>query len=465
MDSESEAEENRGVSDSIRASGDSDSDEFPELTSETLKNLPRLAHASSSKSALSRKAKGTKLPPTTRPALKRAASEDYAGLKRKPAGDRPAAPKKTAEEKAGNKEERAQQREEEKRRKQDEKEKAKLERLAEKEKEKALAEVNKIRTDKKISTPEMIVDLPESLDRVVRLQTEELLKELKVDCTEWMPPLPNAIRWRRKVASRYNDSLGHWEPRPLTIETEKTAMVIMSAQQFVDLATGTGPASLDAHATSVARAFPGHNRLYLIEGLELWFRQNAKHRNRAFAEQVRAGLSAGAPLARSRRPTTTPTVLDESIIRAALLTLQVDHDILVHHTDLPLATSQWIVRFTEFLGAAPYRRRCEAVNLAAAGFCMESGQVRAGDGPEDTFRRVLQHQARVTPAMAQGIVAEFRTARAMVRALEERGPAALEHVRKGTNRDGGYTDRTVGPSASRRMHRVWTGRKEGSTDI
>lgn len=471
MDTESEAEENRKANDVIGASSDSDSDEFPELTSETLKNLPRLTHASSSKSALSRKANGTKFAPTTRPAAKRAASEDYAGSKRKPAGDRPAAPKKTAEEKARDKEEKALQREVEKRRKQDEKEKAKLERLAEKEKEKALAEVNKIRTDKKISTPEMIVDLPGSLDRAVRLQTEELLKELKVDCTEWTPPLPNAIRWRRKVTSRYNEALGHWEPRPLTIETEKTAMVILSAQQFVDLATGTGPASLDAHAASVTHAFPSHNRLYLIEGLGLWFRQNVKHRNRAFASQVRAGLSAGAPVtealtaARSRRPTTTPAALDESVVRAALITLQVTHSILTHHTDTPLTTSRWIVKFTEFLGAAPYRLQREAVNLAAAGFCMESGQVRAGDGVEDTFRRVLQHQARVTPAMAQGIVAEYRTARAMVRALEERGPAALEHVRKGTNKDGGYTDRTVGPAASRRMHRVWTGRGEGSTDI
>lgn len=471
MDTESEAEENRKANDFIGASSDSDSDEFPELTSETLKNLPRLTQASSSKSALSGKAKGTKFAPTTRPAAKRAVSEDYAGSKRKPAGDRPAAPKKTAEEKARDKEEKALQREVEKRRKQDEKDKAKLERLAEKEKEKALAEVNKIRTDKKISTPEMIVDLPGSLDRVVRLQTEELLKELKVDCTEWTPPLPNAIRWRRKVTSRYNEALGHWEPRPLTIEAEKTAMVILSAQQFVDLATGTGPASLDAHAASVTHAFPSHNRIYLIEGLELWFRQNAKHRNRAFAEQVRAGLSAGAPVtealaaARSRRPTTTPAALDESVVRAALITLQVTHSILTHHTDTPLTTSQWIVKFTEFLGTAPYRRQREAVNLASAGFCMESGQVRAGDGVEDTFRRVLQHQARVTPAMAQGIVAEYRTARAMVRALEERGPAALEHVRKGTNRDGGYTDRTVGPAASRRMHKVWTGRGEGSTDI
>ncbi|KAK1836167.1 crossover junction endonuclease eme1 [Podospora conica] len=462
MDTESEAEK-QDANDGIGASGDSDSDEFPELNSETLKNLPRLG-PSSSKTALSRKGKGIKLQGTSRPAPKRAASEDCTGAKKKPAGDRP---KKSAEEKAREKEEKAIQRELEKRRKQDEKDKAKLDRLADKEKERALADVNKIRTDKKISTPEMIVDLPGSLDRVVRLQTEELLKDLKVDCTEWTPPLPNAIRWRRKVVSRYNEALGYWEPRPLTIETEKTALVVMSAQQFVDLAMGAGDTSLDAHAKSVTQHFPSHNRLYLVEGLELWFRKNATLRNRAFAAQVRAGLSAGEPVtaALSRAQSQKTQVLDESLVRAAMINLQVDHSFLVHHTDSPLATSQWIVKFTEFLSTAPYRKQREAVNLASAGFCMESGQVRAGDSAEDTFRRVLQHQARITPAMAQGIVNEFRTARGMVRALEEKGPAALEHVRKGTNKDGGFTDRTVGPSASRRMHRVWTGRAEGSTDI
>jgi len=368
------------------------------------------------------------------------------------------------------KEEKAAAREAERERKKRERDVVKEQRLLEKEKAAALAEVNKIRTDKKVSTPEMIVDLPSTLDHAVKLQTETLLQDLRVEHQVWDSPIPDVVKWRRKVGCRYNSELGHWEPIPIHIQDEDHAVVLLSAADFVGLALGSGGTGLDAHVQKMKRHFANHNIMYLIEGLMTWMRKNRNIRNRQFTSAVRNVGNAGeAPpssqaASRGRKNAQPQVYIDEDTIEDALLNLQVVHGALIHQTNAPVETAQWIAIFTQHISTIPYRRQKEQLNESAA-FCMEKGQVRTGDGAEDTFVRMLQEIARVTAPVAFGIAAEFSTVARLVRGMEEGGPLRLEGCRKGANKDGELSDRTIGQAISRRIHKVFTGRDESSTDV
>jgi crossover junction endonuclease EME1 len=299
--------------------------------------------------------------------------------------------------------------------------------------------------------------------------------------------------------------LGLWEPVPERIEREHYAMVIVPAAQFVDLALGQGTSSLESHVRRMKRHFPGDTIIYLIEGLDLWLRKNRNIRNRQFVSAVRNGLeqqqqqqqqqqkqplddpnqhlpvsSAQAPKPRQRKANTPAskqqqqpqTYIDEEIIEETLLTLQVHHgssttttntNLLIHHTALPVETARQIAVFTQHISTAPYRLQRDAAR--DAGFCMESGQVRTGDGPSDTYARLLQEIARVTAPIAYGIAAEYPSVPRLVAGLERDGPLALEKVRRSMNKEGEVGERTVGQAVSRRVYKIFMGRDETSTDI
>jgi crossover junction endonuclease EME1 len=367
----------------------------------------------------------------------------------------------------------------EKERKAEEKKREREEKAREKQRAAALAQVNTIRTDKKKSTPEMIVDLPSTLDETVRLQAETLLKDLGVESTSWTSPLDNVVKWRRKVNSQYNEQLGHWEPVEKRIDRENYAMVILTASQFVDLALGSGAADLETHALRMRRNFPNDTIIYLIEGLDLWLRKNRNIRNRQFVSAVRSGLEPPPPppatdpptssqqQARRRKPTSEKphAYIDQETIEMALLRLQVLHSpsVLIHHTTVPLETARWIAVFTQHISTVPYRRQREASNNT--NFCIETGQVRTGDSPRDTYLCMLQEVGRVTAPIAYGIAAEYPTVSRLVKGLERDGPLALEKVRRCVDKDGGVGDRAVGPAVSKRLWKIFTGRDEASTDV
>jgi crossover junction endonuclease EME1 len=442
-------------SDGCGAQLDSD-DDFPDITS--------LATSKHRFSALPR-------PLTTSPGAKQVRQQKPGATKAKSTE-----PRKSALEKEQEKQEKAAAREAERESKRLEKERARQSKAQEKTRAAALAEVNKIRTDKKVSTPEMIVDLPATLDNSVKLQAETLLRDLDVASTSWPSPVENVVKWRRKVRSRYNDELGHWEPVPERVDRERYAMVIMPATQFVDLALCEDHANLETHALRMRRHFPNDTIIYLIEGLTLWLRENRNIRNRQFVSAVRSGLEPTddqqqqqpPPSTQQRKRTTnnnpSQTYINEEAIETALLQLQVLHDnILIHHTTIPLETARWIAVFTQHISTAPYRRQRDASNDAA--FCMETGQVRTGDGPRDTYVRMLQEIGRVTAPIAYGIAGEFGSLPKLVRGLEEGGPLRLEKVRKSVNKEGEVGERAVGQAVSRRVCKIFLGRDEGSTDI
>lgn len=390
---------------------------------------------------------------------------------------RATAPKKSAAEKELEKTDREAAREAEKRRKQKERDDAKETKRLEKERAAALTEVNKVRTDKKISTPEMIVDLPASLKSSLKLQIETLLEDLSVKCHSYPSPVKDVIKWRRKIKARFNEDEGYWEPIPERIEKEKHAMVIMPAAEFVELALGPKGSDLEAHILKLQSNYQNETLIYLIEGLVPWMRKNRTIRNRQFTSAVRnlgaepdptAAADAASPpstqRSRKRDPKPPPLYIDEDSVEDALLQLQVAHGALVHHTASPIETAQWVTIFTQHISTIPYRKQKDAANSSAA-FCMDSGQVRTGDGAQDTYIRMLQEIVRVTPPMAYGIANKFPSVSQLVKGFQREGPLALEGIKKSANKDGAFTDRVVGQAISRRVHKVFTGADEDSTDI
>ncbi|KAK4181145.1 putative crossover junction endonuclease EME1 [Triangularia setosa] len=330
----------------------------------------------------------------------------------------------------------------------------------------ALTEVNKLRTDKKVSTPEMIVDLPVGLNPTIRIQAEELLKDLSVQVQSSRSPVDNVVRWKRKVDAEYNPSLSIWEPVPFRIDTEKYAMAIMPAAQFVELFLFPSTPDLDSHVSSMKASFPGYTLIYLIEGLQPFLRKNKFARNRQFASAVRDGLEPNQPPPRNRPANNnTPKIIDEDLVEQSLLSLQLVHSALIHHTNAPIETSQQIAVITQHISTAPYRRLRDATNDTQAGFCMDSGQVRTGTEPRDIYVRMLQEIGRVTKPIAFGIAEEYESISQVKKAMEEHGPRILENVKKGTNKDGGFSDRTVGQAISKRVHKILLGRDGGSSDI
>ncbi|KAL7920630.1 hypothetical protein ACQKWADRAFT_298023 [Trichoderma austrokoningii] len=377
---------------------------------------------------------------------------------------------KTAEERARERDAKAAERERkrlERERKRLEREQLKEAKALEKERAAALAEANKVRTDKKVSTPEMILIIPSSVTEGLKVQLGTMLDGLHVEHTTWDSPVANAFKWQRKVASRFDEEMGRWEPIPLRVMPEKHALVLLSAKEFVELAVND---TLDSSVSETKRHFPEHELLYILEGITPWMRKNRNLRNRRFAAGVRAQDQAAAkedalaPARRRRKNAAVEEYISESIVEDAMLQLQVEHGVLIHHTAAPLETAQWIVAFTQHISTIPYKKLREKLT-SSAGFCMESGQVRTGDDARDTYVRMLQEIARVTAPIAYGIISEFDTVSKLVTGLEQGGSLRLEGVRKSANKDGAVSDRTMGQAVSKRIHKVFTGKDEMSTDV
>lgn len=264
-------------------------------------------------------------------------------------------------EKEARKAERAREREDAKATIKERKAREKEVKVREKQKEAALAEVNKSRLDKKITGPEMIVDLPASINgQAVDTQIREHLKHLEIEATSYQSALPNVIRWRRKVKSRYNKEKEHWEPLGrMEIDDEKHVICIMSAEEFVALASANrNSPDVETHVLNLKTNFDDYKVIYLIEGLTPWMRKNSTTLNRAYQAAVRSQMdddqnSAPAPAPRRRKP--AHEHVDPDMIEDALLRLQVVNGCLIYHTAIPSETAEWVANFTQHISTIPSR--------------------------------------------------------------------------------------------------------------
>jgi crossover junction endonuclease EME1 len=241
-----------------------------------------------------------------------------------------------------------------------EKERKRLEReekAREKERAAELAKVNIVRTNKQRSSHEMIVDLPSKLsDSILAEQVLKLLGKSEIRHSNWESSIP-VIKWRREVSSAYNEEMGQWEPVAPHIKPENHVMFIMSAKEFVELATGKEGKDIDAHVLGLKAKFTSCDIIYLIEGLAVWMRKNRAIQNRKFTEAVRNQMSQDEPAAtqRARKKKEQEEYVDEDLVEDALLRLQVMHGTLIHHTAAMIETAEWIVVFTQHISTIPYR--------------------------------------------------------------------------------------------------------------
>jgi crossover junction endonuclease EME1 len=379
------------------------------------------------------------------------------------------------------------------------KRRAKEGKVIEKERQTNLEKVNILKIDKKVSTPEMIVDLPEGLDVKLATQARQFLIPLKVRCTEYQGEVSNVIKWRRKVKAEYNDEMGHWEPVPEHVAEEKHVLVYMPAAEFVELVTGPEDQDLNTHALNVKFAHKDCTIIYLIEGLTQWIRKNRNVRNRAFTEAVRSQMThEEAPTSIQRkRKMKQKEYIDEDMVEDALLKLQMIHKALIHHTGAVVESAEWVAVFTQHVSTVPYRSvffLCIPLSLpvpdililfyhesriscpiltspslqrlsVGTAFCMESGQVKTGDSPEDAYHKMLQEINRITAPISYGIASEYPNVVSLVKGFESKGRDMLAGLRKCANKDGAFNERDIGKAVSRRLHAIFTGTDEGSTDI
>ncbi|KAI1838418.1 hypothetical protein DTO006G1_3700 [Penicillium roqueforti] len=396
----------------------------------------------------------------------------------------PKAAKKTSKVTPAEKEAKAKAREEAKLQRQRERElekerKLKLKEEKAKEKQRAadIASVNKLKVNKKDSTPEMIVDMATSFqDSSVGTQTVEFLKRLGVQHTFFTSAIPHVVKWRRKMNATYNRTLRHWEPCPFFIQKEDHVLCLLSAQEFIKMITpppdDEGRETLEIHVLRIKSAYPECKPIYLIEGLTALMRKNTNARNRAFqAEVLRQLAETTVPEEQitsnrarkpKKKPDATPLVDDETV-EDALLELQVTHSCLIHHTTAPADSAEWIKNFTEHISTVPYRRERQEAHNAA--FCMDTGQVKTGADKKDTFIKMIQEVSRVTAPMAYGIVGQYPCVADLTRAMRMHGPLMLEDIKKSANKNGSLTNARIGPAASKRLYKVFTGLDPSSTDI
>ena len=235
-----------------------------------------------------------------------------------------------------------------------------------------LAEVNKLKTDKKLSTLEMIVDLPFSIENSsTGTQIREYLQNLQIQTTSYSGPVPNVISWRRKVAAIFNESLGHWERVPETIRTEKHVLCLLTAREFTAMLV-SDPANSDGvdvetHVMKMKSVFPGYTLIYIIEGLDVWLKKHKSMRNRAYqaaalnpAEDEVRHLHCGDHVSNPSQKNVVEALVDEDVVEDALLWLQVAHKCLVQQSAMTVETAEWIASFTQHISTIPYRYSSES---------------------------------------------------------------------------------------------------------
>ncbi|KAL4998704.1 ERCC4 domain-containing protein [Aspergillus recurvatus] len=363
----------------------------------------------------------------------------------------------------------------------EQKQKQKEEKAKDKQLAADIAQANKLKVEKKDSTPEMILDLASSFKETsVGNQAVEYMRMLGVEQTFFDSSIRNVVKWRRKMKATYNRSLGYWEPCELHIREEEHVLCLVTAQEFVDMVTSSpdsdtpgAPSELESHILRLKRTYPRCTVIYLIEGLAAWMRKNANSRNRAYQAEFRRNLDEVQGSSKPTRTTSTSrrkkinkpetTPIDDDTIEDALLKLQVTHNCLIHQTAAPPESAEWIKVFTEHVSTVPYRR--ERMNDNDSAFCMDSGQVKPGENASDAYVRMLQEISRVTASMAYGVVNQFPSVVDLVKGMRRSGPGMLEDVKKSANKNGALTNARIGPAASRRLYKVFMGMDPQSTDI
>jgi crossover junction endonuclease EME1 len=348
------------------------------------------------------------------------------------------------------------EKEAEKARKQAEKDAA----IAAKKMEQELNSINKLKTSKKDSAPEMIVDMcnaffPSDFGEQIVSLIEKLGSIVNRD---WCPVGTQAdwkiVKWRRKRKSTYDEEKAMFVPLPqMEICDEKHILVHLTAAEFAALAypenpDASGTMDLDRHVAKMKELVAADGRvIYLIEGVAAYARKSKNAINAAHRSQVQVAMGA-----RSQPARPPPRIVTEDMLEDAQLRLQVQHQCLIHVTTAPIDSAEWITIFTGDISTIPYKTSRMVLDTS---FCTSVGQVRTGVDREDTWSKMLQEIQRVTPAHANGIIDRCPDVRSLVRTFRNGGPEVLHDICLLNTRNGAPSNRNIGVAASRRIHGVF----------
>lgn len=235
---------------------------------------------------------------------------------------------------------------------------------AEKKREQELVSANKLKTSKKDSTPEMIVDISMDLAAsVLGDQLRRFMLELKCEVNhEWQPVtvgdgLCRVVKWRRKVKAVYNEEKGMFLPLSVEqVQDEQHVLVYLTAKEFLDVfMDATGHDGLAEHASRIKGLHPGKPEdvklIYLIEGLDALARKNKSNRNRQYQSRVRSQLGTGD----GSKSAAGADIIDDDQIEDARLRLQIVHGCLIHETNSAIESMEWISKFTGDISTIPYK--------------------------------------------------------------------------------------------------------------
>ncbi|KAK9246281.1 hypothetical protein V1506DRAFT_535548 [Lipomyces tetrasporus] len=346
--------------------------------------------------------------------IKKGNQQENIGYSRKKLSDEElAAKKKTSREK-------------EKEREQKRKEKEQI--AVEKQREKELAAVNKLKISKKDTCAEMIVDIDADFAKTAGgQQLRSILMPLGIEVsTSWTSLTRNMVKWRRKVKSEYNAALGHFVPIPEEVRKESFILIVLTGVEFVDMVIEN---ELINNVTSIRRMYPNQKLIYMVEGLNSFFKKMRTQTQREFNNMVQDAM--GNAISKTKNPRCKEGDLFAKIqeiynhrihpdlVEDALIMLQVVYDCLVFHSTTALDSAEWIAILTQDIGTIPYKKA--RLNIHET-ICMESGQVKAGANNKDTFSQTLQQVKYVTPSLSKAISDKYGTIDEMMKTLDIRGP-------------------------------------------
>ncbi|ORY82653.1 hypothetical protein BCR37DRAFT_379671 [Protomyces lactucae-debilis] len=317
----------------------------------------------------------------------------------------------------------------------------------------SISSVNVLKTNKKDTSPEMIVRVCQSFEKEVFWTHMQALSDASgFECRLESMPVPGLVRFSRKTKAVFNTALGYWEPLPaMVIKEEPQLMIRVLADAFLGLTEQ--PGALAKHVASVRQVMPGGRVIYLLEGVHAMLNKSRTARNRAFAFKVRQDLDpAGDYTATTGKKKQTVAIeIDDDGLEDALLDLQVMHRCLIVHAAKPVDTARELCTLAQDMSLIPYKSEA----TKKAGFCIEPGQVKTGRDNADTYEKMLASLHRITPPMAEAIANRYPTIKKLHAALMS-NPLALDGTTIGNNVDGSFSQRKIGSITSKNIARVVT---------
>ncbi|KAG9290570.1 hypothetical protein G9A89_020940 [Geosiphon pyriformis] len=325
---------------------------------------------------------------------------------------------------------------------------------AEKQRIKELNQANKIRIDKLDMTKEMIIEVDKELmvQPLGALLREKFEAKL-VTINSVSHDIPQIFSWRRKVTTDWSEEIGGFIPVEERIQEENHILAYLQMDELRELITNE---SLQTFHNNLQTIFVEKKIIYLIEGLQEYFRRKKAQKNRIFNNAVRSAIGESPENVRKpKKRNNNDQGPDQEKIEESLIWLQVVANCFIVHTNNLQESAEMIGILTTDIARIPYKNRSTELN-----FCIEN-QIRAGANASDTWFRMLQEIQLVTQPVAKAIVREYPTLKVLYCAYEncrslEEAESLLAHVEI-TGTGLGHRNRYINKPLSKRIHDLFLG--------